>query len=62
MDYLEKIRQLKNEGYTRSDVDEIADEMEELLGHAQMWDYVRIGMSNEELIENLEFIAKEADI
>jgi len=36
--------------------------MEELLGHAQMWNYVRIGMSNEKFIENLEFIAKEADI
>ena len=36
--------------------------MEELLRHAQIWDYARIGMSNEDLIDNLEFIAKEVDM
>jgi len=61
--YLEKIRQLREtRNYDRAAADEIADEMENELSPAEMWNYLRSGFSTDELLENLEFIAKEADI
>ena len=61
--YLEKIQQLrKNRNYDRVAADKIADEMENELSPAEMWNYLRNGFSTDELLENLEFIAREADI
>ena len=64
MDYLDKIRAIKESRPANSleQLSEIADEMEEILGEAEMWRIVRIGFSVDELAENLEFIAREADI
>ena len=61
--YLEKIKQLKEDrNYDRAAVDKIADEIEEVLSPAEMWNILRPGFSNDELIENLEYIVREADI
>lgn len=63
MELLEKIRDMKKQGvFNRTDWELIADEMEDILSPATMWDIVRLGFSTDELIENLEFIAREADI
>lgn len=63
MELLEKIRDMKEQGvFDRTDWELIADEMEDILSPAEMWNIVRLGFSTDELIENLEFIAREADI
>lgn len=63
MELLEKIRDMKKQGvFNRTDWELIADEMEDILSPATMWDIVRLDFSIDELIENLEFIAREADI
>lgn len=62
-EYLDKIRQIKEDRkYDRAQIDVIANEMEEILGPAEMWNYLRYGFTTDEFIENLEYIAKEADI
>lgn len=61
--YLERIRDLKNNrDFNLDELNTIADEMEELLTPAEMWNTLRPGFSIDEFIENLEFIAKENDI
>lgn len=61
--FLEKIRDLKEKKVFERDLYEsIADDMEDILGPAEMWRLVKYGFSTDELIENLEYIAKEADI
>lgn len=61
--YLEKIRQLREtRNYDREAADKLADEIENVLKPAEMWKYLRNGFSTDELLENLEFIAREADI
>jgi len=63
MSILEKIRDLReSRNYDRSAVDDIADKMEDLVGPAEMWNTLRPGFSTDELIENLEYIAKEHDL
>lgn len=64
MSILEQIRELKEhkDGNLRENLDNITDTVEELLGPAEMWNICRIGFSTDELLENLEYIAKEADI
>lgn len=63
MSKLEQITELKeNHDYDSEKLGKIADEMEEELGSAEMWNILRPGFSNDELIENLEYIAREADI
>lgn len=63
MDFLERIRTLKEEHvYAIDDIITIADEMEELLGEAEMWRILRASFSTDEFIENLEYIARELDI
>lgn len=63
MDILERIRELKEgRSYDRAKFEEIADEIEEAIGPAEMWSIVRVGFTTDELIENLEFIAREADL
>ena len=63
MELLEKIREMKEQGnFNRTDWELIADEMEDILSPAEMWNIVRLGFSTDELIENLEFIARETDI
>ena len=60
---LEKLRDLEeNRGFDRSDIEEIADEMEESIGQAEMWNTLRPGFSTDELLENLIFIARELDL
>ena len=61
--YLEKIKQLREtRNYDRTAADKIADEIEEVLSPSEMWNYLRPGFSTDELLENLEYIAREADI
>lgn len=61
--YLEKIRQLKEEGnYDKTALNEIADQMEDLLTPTTMWNTLRPAFELDEFIENLEYIAKECDI
>lgn len=63
MELLERIREMKEQGnFNRTDWELITDEMEDILSPAEMWNIVRLGFSTDELIENLEFIAREADI
>ena len=63
MNILEKIRDLKeSRNYDRSTVDDIANEIEDLIGPTVMWKILRPGFSTDELIENLEYIAKECDL
>lgn len=63
-DFLDRIRAIKEDcpSNARDELNKIADEMEELLGAANMWNTLRPGFSTDELAENLEFIAKENDI
>lgn len=61
--YLEKIREIKeNNNYDIELINTIADKMEEQLGSAEMWNILRPGFTIDELLENLEYIAREADI
>lgn len=63
MSYLDQLRDMKEQHkYDRDDLNEIADAMTETLTAAEMWNILRVGFSNDELLENLEYIAKEADI
>lgn len=63
MSILEKIRDLReSRNYDRSAVDDIADKMEDLVSPAEMWNTLRPGFSTDELIKNLEYIAKEHDL
>lgn len=63
MSYLEKIRDIKeNDNFNVEVINNIADEMEEQLGSAEMWNTLRPGFTTDELLENLEYIAREADI
>ena len=63
MSILERIRELKEDrSYDRSTFEEIANEIEDEIGPAEMWSIVRVGFTTDELIENLEFIAREADL
>lgn len=58
----DKIQQLREDGYTRAELDEIADEMEEIVGQAEMWNILRLGFHSDEYLENLEYIARECDL
>lgn len=61
--YLEKIREIKeNNNYDIELINAIVDKMEEQLGSAEMWNILRPGFDINELLENLEYIASEADI
>ena len=60
--YLEIIRELRSSNYNRSDLDDIADGMEELIGSAEMWNTLRYGFESSEYLENLEYIARECDL
>lgn len=61
--YLEIIRALKeSNNYSVEIFNEIANELEELLGPAEMWNVLRPGFSTDELIENLEYITRETDM
>ena len=63
MSYLDQLRDMKEQHkYDRDDLNEIADAMTEILTAAEMWNILRVGFSTDELLENLEYIAKEADI
>ena len=63
MSYLEKIRDIKeNDNFNVEVINNIADEMEDQLGSAEMWNILRPGFTLDELLENLEYIAREADI
>ncbi len=60
---MKKIRDLReSRNYDRSAIDDIADKMEDLVSPAEMWNTLRPGFSTDELIENLEYIAKEHDL
>ena len=61
---LERIKQLKEEkpiDYLEQ-LNKICDEMQEILGPAEMWNTLRPGFCIDELAENLEYIARETDI
>ena len=63
MSYLDEIRELKeNNDYDIEKINTIADKMEEELSSSEMWNILRPGFSINELLENLEYIAREADI
>ena len=62
--YLSKIREIKEKKPSdmKIQLEEIANEMEDILSSAEMWNTVRVGFSVDELAENLEYIARENDI
>lgn len=61
--YLELLRQIKEDReYDLEKLEDICNEIEDVLGAAEMWNLLRPGFSYDELLENLEYIAKEADI
>ena len=63
MSYLDEIRELKeNNDYDIEKINTIADKMEEELSSSEMWNILRPAFSINELLENLEYIAREADI
>lgn len=63
MSILDELRELsENRNYDRTTVDAIADKMEDILGPTEMWNTLRPGFSTDELLSNLEYIAKECDI
>lgn len=60
---LNKLRNLKeSKNYSREQLEQIADNLENELGAANMWNTLRPGFSTNELMENLSYIAKENDI
>ena len=60
---LNKLRNLKeSKNYSREQLEQIADNLENELGTANMWNTLRPGFSTNELMENLIYIAKENDI
>ena len=63
MSILHQIRELKgNQENVSKKINDIADQMEELIGPAKMWNTLRPGFSLREFIENLEYIARENDL
>ena len=63
MSLLNEIREFrKSESYDMSVLNDIADRMEEAIGPAEMWNILRPGFDSDEFLENLEYIAREADI
>ena len=62
--YLSRIREIKEKKPSdmKMQLEEIANEMEDILSSAEMWNTVRVGFSVDELAENLEYIARENDI
>lgn len=63
MSKLETILAMKeNNNYTYDEIQDIADQMEAELGAAEMWNTLRPAFEMSELLENLEYIAREADI
>lgn len=59
---LEKLYNLQENGYSRSDLEEICDEIEEIIPKGELWDMTRIGFSRDELLDTLVYIAKQCDI
>ena len=63
MDYLERLRELQmSNDYDLESISDLADEMEDVLGSAEMWNILRPAMTFDELLENLIYIARDADI
>lgn len=62
--YLSRIREIKEKKPSdmKMQLEEIANEMEDVLSPAEMWNTVRVGFDVDELAENLEYIARENDI
>lgn len=60
MSYLDEIRTIKeNNDYDIEKINAIADKMEEDISPSEMWNILRPAFSINELLENLEYIAKE---
>lgn len=58
-----EIYQMKeHHDYTINDVHDIADRIEEIIGADECWKTLRPAFSIDELLENLEFIARENDL
>lgn len=51
-----------NSDYDTSKLFELEDEIEELIGKAEMWNTIRIGFSIDDLAENLEYIARYREL
>ena len=63
MSLLEEIKAFKeSDSYDMSILNDIANRMEEKIGPAEMWNTLRPGFEFDEFLENLEYIAREADI
>lgn len=63
MSILDQIKELKeNQENVSEKINDIADQMEELIGPAEMWNTLRPGFNLHEFIENLEYIARENDL
>lgn len=67
MDLLSKIKELKEKNFSEyqyiyEEANKIADKMEEEIGKANMWSTLRPGFTLTELLENLEYIARENDL
>ena len=60
--YEEILDLIKSDSYDKAKLNDIANRMEEKIGPAEMWNTLRPGLDYEEFIENLEYIAREADI
>lgn len=63
MDLLEQLREIKQtNSYDINKLNKIADEIEEEIGPAEMWNTLRPAFSVGEFLENLEYIAREHDL
>jgi hypothetical protein len=63
MSLLETIENLKQtRKYSIDQIYDIATKIEEELGPAEMWNTLGPAFTTDELIENLEYIAKEHDL
>ena len=60
--YEEILDLIKSDSYDKAKLNDIANRMEEKIGPAEMWNTLRPGFEFDEFLENLEYIAREADI
>lgn len=54
--------EIAKEKWDREYLNRIADELEEMVGEAELWRLTRVGFSIDELADNLDFLTKELDL
>lgn len=54
--------EIAREKWDREYLNRIADELEEMVGEAELWRITRVGFSIDELADTLDFLTKELDL